>query len=79
MRLALTAASSCLALAACASLVEEECRSDAYELGVRDARRALPPQTEVHVAQCKSISVEIDAARYLEGWRSAYHFHPFGA
>ena len=79
MRFALTAASSCLALAACAGLIEEECRSDAYQLGVRDALRALPPQAETHVAQCKALGVDIDAARYLEGWRSAYRVHPTGA
>ncbi len=79
MRIALAAAGSCLALAACANLVERECRSDSYELGVRDARRGLPPQIETHVAQCKAFGVQIDAGRYMEGWRSAYHFHPVGA
>ena len=79
MRIALAAASSCLALAACAGLVESECRSDPYELGVRDARRGLPPQAETHAAQCKAHGVELDAARYMEGWRNAYHFHPVGA
>lgn len=79
MRPTLALACASFAFAACASLVEQECRTDAYELGVRDARRALPPQAETHVAQCKTIGVEIDAARYLEGWRSAYRFHPFGA
>jgi hypothetical protein len=79
MRITLAAASSCLALAACAGLIEQDCRSDPYELGVRDARRALPPQAETHVAQCRAFGVDIDAARYMEGWRSAYRFHPFGA
>lgn len=79
MRSALAAASSCLALAACASLIEPECRSDAYELGMRDARRGLAPQAETHVAQCKALGIDLDAARYMEGWRSAYRFHPFGA
>lgn len=79
MRFALAAVSSCFTLVACAGLVEDECRSDAYEIGARDARRGLPPQTETHIAQCKARGVDLDAARYLEGWRSAYHFHPVGA
>jgi hypothetical protein len=79
MRSTLAVACSAFAFAACASVVEQECRTDSYELGVRDARRALPPQAETHVAQCKALGVDIDAARYLEGWRSAYRFHPTGA
>lgn len=78
MKLAVAAVGTCLALAACAGLVERDCRSDPYQLGVRDARMALEPQIDRYAGQCKAYGSGPDAARYMEGWRSAYHFHPFG-
>jgi hypothetical protein len=68
-----------LALTGCAALQESECRGDSYELGVRDARRAMAPDAEGRAAACKALGIELDSARYRQGWESAYHFHPVGA
>ena len=72
MKLALTAAACCLAIAGCAGLAEKDCRSDWYQLGLRDGQRGDPPEPESYAAQCRPYGVQPDAARYLQGWEAGF-------
>jgi hypothetical protein len=59
-----------LFLCGCAGLDAEGCgRANWYDIGYRDARFKLQSQDSVYVQQCERHGVEIDAARYDEGFR----------
>jgi hypothetical protein len=76
MRLALLAAVSSLAIAGCASLIEEECRGDWYQIGQRDGRLGASPQLEIYAARCAPVGVQPDAVRYDEGWKAGFGARP---
>ena len=58
-----------LLLCGCAGLIEAECRSaDWYALGFRDAIYELRPQELVYADACSTHGVNIDVARYAQGW-----------
>lgn len=57
-----------LALAGCASMNAEDCRStDWYNLGARDGFTGGPSLIDRYTAQCSAHGVRPDAARYAEG------------
>lgn len=61
---------SLLVLAGCASMSDTECRSaNWYDLGYRDARFKLQSQDTLYVQQCARHGVDIDIARYGQGFR----------
>lgn len=59
-----------LVLAGCAGLDSSTCASaDWYELGFRDAIFSLQPQASVYAQQCDAHKVQVDEARYAQGWQ----------
>jgi hypothetical protein len=72
MRFALTTAALCLAANGCASLLDTDCRSDWYYIGVRDGRAGVQPHADTYVAHCRPNGVEPDTRRYMEGWEAGF-------
>ena len=66
-------AACALALAGCAGLSVEQCRSsDWYRVGERDGLFGLQPQIELYAVQCAAHGVAPQASAYAEGWRAGY-------
>ncbi|MFN2644470.1 MAG: DUF2799 domain-containing protein [Burkholderiales bacterium] len=55
-------------LTACASLDAAQCRN-AYDVGFRDAIFGLQRQDNAYERACSRNGVQLDSARYVEGWR----------
>ena len=72
MRL-LSASVIAIAVPACASLVEHDCRADWYLIGFRDGRMPSAPQVETYAAECARYGIQPDAQRYKEGWEAGNH------
>lgn len=66
-----TCAVTCL-LAGCANLVERDCRSDWYQVGLRDGHRGDQPDVDAYAAACARFGVRPDAARYRQGWEDGF-------
>jgi len=63
-------------LSGCAGLQADDCRrADWYELGFRDALYGIQRQDHAYESQCAPHGVNLDAARYAQGWREGrYEF-----
>jgi hypothetical protein len=63
-----------LTLAGCAGMDAAECRgANWYDLAFRDAIFGLQPQDELYARQCAPYGVQLDRARYREGWIHGYY------
>ncbi|HEX9397261.1 MAG TPA: hypothetical protein VF943_11050 [Burkholderiales bacterium] len=63
-----------LTLAGCAGMDATQCRSaNWYDLAFRDAIFGLQPQDEIYARQCDPHGVQLDRARYREGWIHGYY------
>jgi hypothetical protein len=65
-----------LLLCGCASVEAEDCRrADWYDLGFRDAMYGLQRHDDQYASQCAPHGVQVDGARYAQGWREGkYEF-----
>lgn len=63
-------------LTGCAALDANECRSaNWYDLGFRDAIFGMQRQDDVYAGQCGRQGVQLDLARYGQGWQEGkYEF-----
>lgn len=62
-----------LILAGCASLGAADCGPDWYSIGQRDGRIGAQPQDASYAGRC---GVEVDSARYREGWQDGFRSRP---
>ena len=63
-----------LTLAACAGMDAAECRGASwYDVAFRDAIFGLQPQDELYDRRCGPHGVQVDRARYREGWIHGYY------
>ena len=65
---AILALATLFALAGCASLSAEDCRSESwYQLGVRDGEISWYSSLDQYASQCAPYGVKPDAAQYEQG------------
>ena len=63
-----------VSLTACASLDASQCRNP-YDVGFRDALFGMQRQDDVYQPLCSRNGVQLDAARYIQGWQEGkYEF-----
>jgi hypothetical protein len=61
-------------LTGCATLDANQCR-DAYDVGFRDGTFGLQRQEALYVPICSRNGVQLDTARYVQGWQEGtYEF-----
>jgi hypothetical protein len=62
-----------LTLSGCAGLAGVDCGPDWYAIGQRDGRMNAGLQAQSYAARC---AVQVDTARYLEGYRAGFAQRP---
>ena len=72
MKRAAVLAAAALAVAGCASIATDECKSDAYQVGLRDGRIGAYSQADAYATRCSAF----DRSRYTEGWRDGVAQRP---
>lgn len=74
MKLKLALLGTVTTLTGCATLDASQCQS-AYDVGFRDAIFGLQRQEELYVPLCSRNGVQLDTARYVQGWQEGkYEF-----
>ena len=69
MKIALIA-STCLALAGCAGMSAEECRTaNWFDVGFRDGLTGMQSRDITYEYQCGQQGATLDSRAYLAGWR----------
>ncbi len=68
------AAAACSALmTGCAGIGASDCGPDWYSIGQRDGRMGADSQIDNYASRC---SVQVDRARYTEGWQAGAAMRP---
>jgi hypothetical protein len=68
-----TLAVALVAIAGCAGISENDCRSgNWYALGEREALAGMQPQIERYAGECGKYGVQPSHADYMAGWGAGY-------